>query len=65
MTLSQLAAALKEDNLIQVTQGASVVLSFYSKGYSSIDATLGAKNVTEITLTKTNTGVRLDVVVEE
>lgn len=65
MTLSQLAAALKEDNLIQVTQGTNMILAFFSKGYESIDATLGAKAVTEITLTKTNTGVRLDVVVEE
>ena len=65
MTLTQLAEALKDDSLIQVTQGTSVVLQFYSKGYAEIDSTLAAKTVSEIVIAKTNTGVRLDVVVAE
>ena len=65
MTLSQLAAALKDDTLVAVTQGTSVVLSFYSKGYAEVDATLAAKTVSEIAIIKTNSGIRLDVVVAE
>lgn len=65
MTLLQLAAALKDDTLIKVTQGTSELIAFYSKGSASIDATLGAATVSEIAIVKTNNGIRLDVVVAE
>lgn len=64
MTLAEFAAALKDDSLIQVSQGTTSLLAFYSKGYASIDATLQAAVVTEVAAAKTNTGIKYDVTLE-
>lgn len=61
MTLAEFAAAVKDDSLIQVSQGTTSLLAFFSKGYASIDATLQAAVVTEVAAAKTNTGIKYDV----